>query len=261
MKSNPVHPVRVTRVSRDQAQVDSDELCTEQPLQIEGVFGEAREAIAVTLRTPGHDLDLALGFAVSEGLVSISDRPRVEQPDDDRVCVHLPADVVKQDRVTRFGLISPSCGLCGKTTIEALHASGLRPVSSARLRPTTRTLMGLPTRLKRRQSIFRQTGGLHAAALFNEFGDIETVREDIGRHNAVDKVIGAALNERLLPSADRGLLLSGRVGFDLVQKAAVARIPLIAAVGAPSSLAVLTAREFNIGLIGFLSATRYNVYA
>ena len=111
------------------------------------------------------------------------------------------------------------------------------------------------------QAIFRQTGGIHAAALFNESGELILVREDVGRHNAVDKVIGAAVFQGLLPSTNCGLLLSGRVGFDLVQKAVAARIPLVAAVGAPSSLAVLTAREFNLGLVGFLSSTRYNEYA
>ncbi|GJM11397.1 MAG: sulfurtransferase FdhD [Lysobacteraceae bacterium] len=260
MKPNAIHPVRVTRVRTDTTERDNDELCTEEPLQIDAA-SEPDTPVAVTMRTPGNDLDLALGFAISEGLADIESLPAIDQPDSHRVRIHLTGTGAVRDRLTRFGVINASCGLCGKTTIEALRASGLRPISEPRLQPSQQVLMALPSRLKRRQTIFRQTGGIHAAALFSETGELVLVREDIGRHNAVDKVVGAALHQSLLPATGYGLLLSGRIGFDLVQKAVAARIPMVAAVGAPSSLAVLTAREFNLGLVGFLSATRYNVYA
>ena len=242
----------------------SDELSLEEPLEIR-VRGRA---ISVTMRTPGHDEELATGFLISEGIVrSANDVLQVEPCGRNEfgnvVNVLLAPEVpVDFDQLTRHVFASSSCGLCGKATIEAVRTR-FSPLSSRddhfAIDPNVITTM--PQTMRAAQETFTRTGGLHAAGLFDERGKLIVLREDVGRHNAVDKVIGHALMKQLLPLTRHVLLVSGRTSFEIVQKALAAQIPIIAAVSAPSSLAVSFASDAGMTLIGFLRDQRMNIYA
>jgi FdhD protein len=242
----------------------TDEVAIEEPLEIR-IGGNA---IATTMRTPGHDEELAVGFLLSEGVVrNQSDITRVAPWEvatsfGNVLNVEL-APQVKFERAPsqRFGTISSSCGLCGKTSIESIHQKFAAIDSSASPRIREGILLELPARLIRGQGNFARTGGIHAAGLFDLEGELLVVREDIGRHNAVDKVIGRALLDGLLPLNRHVLVVSGRSSFEIVQKALAAAIPIIAAVSAPSSLAANFARESGQTLIGFLRPPTFNVYS
>lgn len=243
---------------------DTDSVAIEEPLEIR-VNGRS---VAVTMRTPGHDRELAAGFLLSENLIkSAADLIDVlicrDLPDGQSgnvVDVLLaPGIAVDYAKLTRHVFGSSSCGLCGKATIDSVMQS-LAPVSAGpSYLPTW--LATLPARLRAAQPGFHQTGGLHASALFSHAGELLCVREDVGRHNALDKVLGWAFLANRLPLHDSALLVSGRISFELVQKALAAGIPLIAGIGAPSSLAVECARRGEQTLIGFLREDRFNVYA
>jgi FdhD protein len=228
-----------------------DVVAVEEPLELR--IGGA--PVAVTMRTPGHDEELALGFALSEGL----------QPAGARVPDDLAANTIELDapgfdprRLARSFYTSSSCGVCGKGALEAVAVESERVAGD--LRVPAATVSALPARLREAQPGFAATGGLHATGLFDERGELLCLREDVGRHNAMDKVVGWAFLEGRLPLA-RGLLcVSGRLSFELVQKAAVAGCPLLAAVGAPSSLAVELARDRGVTLCGFVRGDRFNVY-
>ena len=239
----------------------TDELATEEPLEIR----IDDHPISVTMRTPGHDAELAAGFLVSEGLIRRrTDLARV-QPHPRNVAgnvvnVFLAAGVaVDYAQLTRHVFASSSCGLCGKATVAAVHQH-FPPIRSA-LKIAATTLLALPGRLRRDQPAFERTGGLHGAAIFNARGRLLVAREDVGRHNAVDKVIGFGLLHGRLPYDRHVLLVSGRASFEILQKALAARIPIVAAVSAPSSLAVAFARASGQTLVGFLRDGRMNVYA
>lgn len=239
-----------------------DALAREEPLEIR-VRGRG---IAVTMRTPGHDIELAVGFLVTEGLVrSAEEVLHVEycqhrESAENVLNVFLaPAVEVDFERLTRHVYASSSCGLCGKASIEAVHQH-FGPVHSS-VTVSAEVLYALPDRLRSAQQTFAQTGGLHAAAVFDPNGEWVVVREDVGRHNAVDKVIGFGLLEKKLPFDRHLLLVSGRASFEIVQKALAARIPIVAAISAPSSLAVEFARESGQTLVGFLRGQTMNVYA
>ena len=242
-----------------------DELAVEEPLEI-CVNGQPA---GVTMRTPGDDFDLAAGFLLTEGLISgRQDLVRIRYgsgPDGEasanRVEVELshPGDV-DVSRLERVAMANSSCGVCGRTSIEAVRARGLAPIGSG-LTIGAEILTTLPTTLRSDQRVFGRTGGLHAAALFDRNGSTIAVCEDIGRHNAVDKVIGRALLADRLPLANAILVVSGRGGFEIIQKALVAGVPILASVSAPSSLAVQLAREFNLTLVGFLRERRFIVYS
>jgi FdhD protein len=258
--------VAVTRIDRSTATPGEDALVIEEPLEIQAAWqsgGELREkTISVTMRTPGDDFDLAIGFLFTEGLIGTADDVESVRhwgsPNVVRVVLAGGAriDAAKLDR--HFYTTS-SCGVCGKTSIDALRIAS-KPL--ARIAPATAELVHrLPIALKEQQSAFRATGGLHGAAIFDRQGTMLRLREDIGRHNAVDKVIGSLFVERLTPLSEAILMVSSRASFELVQKAVVAGIPLLAAVGAPSTLAVDLAREFNLTLLGFVRERRFNVYA
>jgi FdhD protein len=238
----------------------SDDVAHEEPLEIR-VRGRA---VSVTMRTPGHDEELAAGFLLTEGLIRrAADVLRIvpcDRNDAGNVLnVLLAPDVhVDFDKLTRHVFASSSCGLCGKATIDAVRAT-FPPVESD-LPLDAATLLSMPDAMRKQQSTFDLTGGLHAAALFGGSGNLIVLREDVGRHNAVDKVIGHALLHDITP--DRHVLaVSGRSSFEIVQKALAARIPVIAAVSAPSSLAVAFCRESNQTLVGFLRERRMNVYS
>jgi FdhD protein len=266
---------RVTRVSIDPAAVTerADLLAAEEPLGIR-IGGEA---VSLTMRTPGDDIDLTAGFLVSEGIVTtaadiasirICDGQQCghdHQDDDDEVGniadVTLRPGLTFQRDLRRSFLTSSACGVCGKAAIEDLHVPGRFDLFDDQVLVTADVLAGLPDALRHAQRVFERTGGLHAAGLFSATGELLVVREDVGRHNAVDKVVGWALQAGVLPLTGRILLVSGRASFELVQKAVLAGIPVLAAVSAPSSLAAQLAADAGLTLVGFLRGGSMNVYA
>jgi FdhD protein len=239
-----------------------DLVAVEEPLQIR----LAGRDIAITMRTPGHDRELAAGFLFTEGILRqasqiaaiAANAKNAKGVIDVRLAEGVPIDF---ERLARNFYVTSSCGVCGKASIDALRAAGCpilprgHPVIDARILP------GLPRKLREAQAVFEHTGGLHAAGLFDTSGKLLGLREDVGRHNAVDKLVGSAFLENRLPLGEHILMLSGRISFELVQKALMAGIPIVAAVGAPSSLAVETALRFGMTLVGFLRGERFNVYA
>lgn len=259
--------VSVAKVRGDLRETMADQVATEEPLEIRlghAVGGVRRtDSVSITMRTPGDDEELALGFLYGESIVHSPDEVAIVKPcsGDNTIRVELEDGVtVDLERLTRHFYTTSSCGVCGKASLEALYALGTQPIDSETCTQRS-VLVELPAQLHRAQATFAETGGLHAAAAFTAAGELVVVREDVGRHNAVDKVVGALLRDGRLPAKDLGLLVSGRASFELMQKAVVAGMPLLAAVGAPSSLAVELAREFNISLVGFLRDGTFNVYA
>lgn len=265
--------VPIKRYGESAHRID-DFVTVEEPLEIRLAWYESRtqleKTISVTMRTPGHELDLAVGFLLGEGVIrSDSDVEAVEYcgpPSPDKqyqnvVRVRLSPDAeFESDSLDRHFYTSSSCGVCGKTSLEAVNVSvPERPTASFQI--ARDTLQQLPAQLREIQTDFRTTGGLHAAAAFDRDGAIVRVREDVGRHNAVDKLIGSYFQEDRTQLRAMGLLLSGRAGFELVQKAAVVGIPLVAAIGPPSSLAVELAIEQGMSLVGFLKPKGFNVYS
>jgi len=240
-----------------------DPVVIEEPLEIQ-VGGRP---LVVTMRTPGHDPELAAGWLFAEGL--IEGRADLVALEDAAACgaenvvaVRLRDErAVEAARAARGFLSASACGVCGKTAIEHIFARGLPLLPAGRPRVARAWLEGLPARMRAAQRVFARTGGLHAAALFAAGGELVVLREDVGRHNAVDKVVGERLLAGALPSlAETVLVLSGRAGFEIVQKAARAGIPLVAAVGAPSSLALRVAERSGMTLVGFLRPGRFNLY-
>ncbi len=242
-----------------------DTIAAEEPLEVR----VDRRALAVTMRTPGHDLDLAIGFLLTEGVIRSADDVRTAQ-----LCAGdlEPNTYNVVDVTLRTGVPAPltdpsrnfyttsSCGVCGKASIEAVRTRSVFPVATDPATVAPDTLVGLPAALRRAQRAFDTTGGLHAAGLFTVDGGLVVVREDVGRHNAVDKVVGWAVRERRLPLSGHILLVSGRASFELTQKASMAGIPVLAAVSAPSTLAVELADEVGLTLVGFLRGSTMNVY-
>ena len=251
-----------------------DVVATEEPLEIRLAYSgsdgkRAEQSISVTMRTPGHDGELAAGFLYTEGIVrSRADIQSVAPcgppaPNGliNVVRVELAPDVkIALDRLERHFYTSSSCGVCGKSSLEAVAVQGRYDLHGVDFRLSGDRLGALPDALRSQQTVFERTGGLHASGLFDASGGIVAVREDVGRHNALDKLIGQALLADELPLSAFGIVVSGRASFELMQKAMMAGVPLLAAVGAPSSLAVELAEEFGITLIGFLKKDKLNVY-
>jgi FdhD protein len=264
----------IKRVSGTELKVCSDQLALEEPLEIQIASGPENsrqwKTVAITMRTPGHDRELAAGFLVGEGLLRSLDQieavhslgPRdTERGFQHQVRVTLrPETTLDLDRLQRNFYTTSSCGVCGKTSIEALELNFISPLPFSSWRVETNTVSALPTRLREAQEIFDRTGGLHAAGLFTPDGKALLVREDVGRHNAVDKVVGTQFLARHGPLSDSILVVSGRASFELMQKALAAGIPVLVAVGAPSSLAVDVAEKFGATLIGFTKPTGFNIY-
>lgn len=250
-------------------------LAVEEPLEIRLGYGplrrRQRQTLSLTMRTPGSDRELAAGFLCSESLIESRDQIlelRASEPDagfgDQRnvVRVELHPDVeLDLGRLQRHFYTTSSCGVCGKTSLEALEVAADRPPLQDGFQIDPEILFRLPETLREGQEVFDRTGGLHASALFSLDGSRLCIREDVGRHNALDKLIGVQLLENRLPLADRILLLSGRASFELLQKAFIAGAPLVAAVGAPSSLAVELADRFGITLVGWLRQGRFTIYS
>lgn len=234
-----------------------DAVTIEEPLEIR----ISNKTLATTMRTPGHDDELAAGFLLSEGLVRSRDQiASISMGGDNKVVVEVPPGVkLNLNSARRFGTISSSCGLCGKTSITAIHQD-FPPIRRTDIRLDIETLLSLPETLRDAQTDFARTGGIHAAGIFGLDGKLKIAREDIGRHNAVDKVVGRAFLDELLPFDRHVLLVSGRASFEIIQKALAAGIPIVAAVSAPSSLAVELARDSNQTLISFLRPPMFNIY-
>ncbi len=249
----------------------ADLLATEEPLEMRVTAGGDTRTVGVTMRTPGSDFELAAGFLYTEGIADGHHAVRridycvaADEQQYNVVRVHLAADRLPElSSLDRYGTISSACGVCGKASLEALELRGVKAVAAAdEPRVGLDVLYALPDALRAAQSTFAATGGLHGAGLFTATGEALVVREDVGRHNAVDKVIGWALLKDRLAELERAVLVvSGRAGFEIVQKAAAARVPVVCAVSAPSSLAVATAEQFGLTLVGFLRDRRANVYA
>lgn len=259
---------RVTVVDGDEVGSRRDELAAEEPLEIRAAGpGQEPVSVAVTMRTPGADMELAAGFLYAEGLVQARDEIESirycglgdgDEQDYNIVTVHLrrPFDA---GVLQRNFYATSSCGVCGKASIDQVEVA-CAPVAAGPV-VARAALERLPDALLAAQRVFEATGGLHAAGLFEPDGSLLAVREDIGRHNAMDKLVGSELLDGTLPASERIVLVSGRASFELVQKAAVAGIPIFCAVSAPSTLAVETARRLGVTLVAFLRGRRFNVYA
>ncbi|MGB8540075.1 MAG: formate dehydrogenase accessory sulfurtransferase FdhD [Candidatus Acidiferrales bacterium] len=262
------HMLNLTKVSEwDDGHIHrkDDYLAAEEPLEIR----IGAEPLSVTMRTPGHDLELAAGFLLTEGIVRSGDQIVSLQPGvpgensnaGNLVQAELVPEVVPDfASMQRHFFAASSCGICGKASIDSVRSRLLKAPNSD-FRCTPELLIKLPDMLRSSQDVFQRTGGLHAAALFDSAGALQVLREDIGRHNAVDKVIGWALLNGQMPLANSVLLVSGRGGFEIVQKAIVAGLPVVASVSAPSGLAVQLARELRLTLIGFLRGRRFVIYS
>jgi FdhD protein len=270
---DPVDRVRVRAREGDEDVEREDLLAVEEPLEIrvrtEG--GGSAVSFVTTMRTPGNDEELAAGLLFAEGVLEKPvDLAALDRPTDPRIDAALKANVLiatlepeafaRAGKLQRGTVMGSACGVCGKTSIENVIPTDQPPLSSS-VTVSPELLFRLPERLRQRQSLFARTGGLHAAGLFSLAGELLEVREDIGRHNATDKLVGTFLMRGELPLSDRLLLVSGRTGFEIVQKAFAAGIPIVASVSAPSSLAVALAETGGVTLVGFLRDRRFNVYA
>jgi len=267
--AGPSTETRLLAVGEGIARPRFDRLATEEPLEIRLRAGTETRTVAITMRTPGNDFELAAGFLYGEGVIArATDVGRISY------CVDVPAEqqyntvnvdltvsaLPALDALERHFTVTSACGVCGKASLDALRMRGVDTLASeARVDATT--ILSLPARLRAAQGIFEKTGGLHAAALFDLSGELLVLREDVGRHNAMDKLVGWGLLQKRLPFDERIVMVSGRSSYELVQKAASARIPVMCSVSAPSSLAVDVARAFGVTLVGFLDDSRFNVYA
>jgi FdhD protein len=267
--NRPILTVPVQKVDGDSSAPVQDLLAVEEPLEIR--LGQ--KSVSITMRTPGHDFELAAGFLFTEGI--LHDAAEIREIHwspphangnprqlGNSVTVELNAGVeVDLDRLERHFYTTSSCGVCGKASIEAIQMQGCPVLPRNGPLVETSVIHDLPATLRREQPVFERTGGLHAAALFDPQGKLQLLREDVGRHNAVDKLIGSQMLAGRTPLSGHLLLVSGRASFELVQKALMAGIPILAAVGAPSSLAVETAQRFNMTLLGFVRDGRFNIYS
>jgi FdhD protein len=273
--ADKIRKLEIEKVSPSDRELVTDTVAVEEPLEIQlssaTPGGAAARSVSITMRTPGNDEELALGFLFTEGILRTADDVRgvtvLGEPDPEtglrnRLRVDVdPSVEIDLGKLERHFYTTSSCGVCGKASLDALEADGCTSLQGVRTRYRAAMLSELPGRVRASQPVFNQTGGLHAATVFGSDGEIMIVREDVGRHNATDKAVGALLSAGRLPAHDVGILVSGRASFELVQKTLVAGIPLLAAVGAPSSLAVRTAESFGMTLVGFLRGGTFNIYA
>ncbi|MBV9333899.1 MAG: formate dehydrogenase accessory sulfurtransferase FdhD [Candidatus Eremiobacteraeota bacterium] len=262
----------VLALSRDLRTRRHDAIVGEEPLELRLQRGGSAQTLAVTMRTPGNDFELAAGFLYGEGIVA--NRGEIAEltycldssldPEQRYNVVTIDVrgalSAARAARFERHFVMNSACGVCGRAQLESLRELGATPLDDD-LRVSAQMLYALPERMREAQRVFEATGGLHAAALFDEHGDTIAVREDVGRHNAVDKLVGWALLEGRLPLRRCMLMVSGRASYEILQKSVMARVPIVASVSAPSSLAVDLAREFNVTLAGFVRGESANLYA
>jgi FdhD protein len=267
-RANPtLAAVTVCRIDDCGSSLRPDLLAVEEPLEIRlscTVDGRrVSRGVSVTMRTPGHDRELAVGFLFTEGIVTAREQIAAVRGSDagNVVCVELRPEVaVDLARLDRHFYTTSSCGVCGKASLEAVRVCAPHRAAAGRPVVEAAIIHRLPETLRAAQTVFDRTGGLHASALFDVRGDLLCLREDVGRHNALDKLIGCQFLDSRMPLSETVLLVSGRASFELVQKAAVAGIAVLVAVGAPSSLAVDLAREHGLTILGFVSTDRFNIY-
>lgn len=247
----------------DETITREDRLAVEEPLEIRvRPFGGDERRLSMTMRTPGDDEDLAVGFLFTEGIIQRRAQVVGVACEATRVVVDLaPGVQLSESGPQRSFVMTSACGVCGRSSLEGLRAELPGPLIAGRPRVAATTVPGLPAALLRAQATFAATGGIHAAGLFDARGELGLLREDVGRHNAVDKLVGALLLAERLPAHDSLLLVSGRASFELVQKALMAQIPVLAAVGAPSTLAVEMAEEAGMTLLGFVREGRFTIYS
>ena len=267
--------VDISKHRGDRATRRADVVAVEEPLEIRLGYstpdGRASRSISITMRTPGDDAALAAGFLTTESIINAADDiasidvcgpPAPDSGNHNVIRVELKASVeVDLGRLQRHFYTTSSCGVCGKTSLDALKVVGQQAMSGHTPVFSKSMLVKLPERLREAQATFEETGGLHAAAAFDVEGKFVSIMEDVGRHNAVDKVVGQLLTDGRLPASNLGIIVSGRASFELMQKTLVAGIPMLVAVSAPSSLAVRLAKEFNMTLVGFLRGDTFNIYA
>jgi FdhD protein len=272
--ADSIIPVELETVSGAQRHHRQDQVAVEEPLEIRLRCFDGSQmverSIAITMRTPGHDEELACGFLLGEGVIAHaaqiqscrhSGTTALQGRASNVVKITLAPDVrVELDRLERHFYTSSSCGVCGKASLEALDVAGAKPIADNGFTIHASALHQLAELIGADQLNFQITGGLHAAAVFDNQGNAGTLREDVGRHNAFDKLTGNLLRGDQLPAIEQGVYVSGRASFELAQKAVMAGVPLLAAVGAPSSLAVELAREYNMTLVGFMRDNRFNIY-
>lgn len=267
--------VRVTRITADQHSSIDDCVAVEEPLEIRVIFGSSSQrtmrSLSIVMRTPGHDRELAAGFLFTESIISSPDqidsiqfRGVTESGEETGNIVRVdlrPEVKLDWSKLQRNFFTTSSCGVCGKASLEALSVQGLSPLTNETNSISPDVIRRLPAQLRGNQPTFAKTGGLHAAGLFDTSGQLLSVHEDVGRHNAVDKLIGQMFLAAATPLDRHILVLSGRASFEIMQKALVAQIQVVVAVGAPSSLAIELAEPYNMTLIGFASADRFNIYS
>lgn len=268
MLFNKVTPISIHKIIDGKMIEMQDDLAIEEPLEIIVDYststGRMQKNISVTMRTPGNEEELAAGFLFTEGVIKFDkaiDSINFLAFDDNKIVVTLKENTIPVlNNTARNFYTSSSCGICGKASIEAISVSAVYPILADTIRISADILHALSAQVKKEQKMFQHTGGIHASALFSLTGKLKMVREDVGRHNALDKIIGAALLNNELPLTETILFLSGRASFELIQKAFMAGIKIVVAVGAPSSLAVEMAKEANITLVGFLRENSLNIY-
>lgn len=269
MENISVASIKVKKVSINQLVDADDELAVEEPLEIQLSYGDPiqsiQKTISVTMRTPGSDEELAVGFLFTEGIIQSGKQVLEIKPvsfGDNKVLVVLcENEKPLLQKTERNFYTTSSCGVCGKSSIDAIKTVSVYKNTPDEICVKAGLFYELPAALREQQALFESTGGLHASALFDLDGNFVMLREDVGRHNALDKVIGAAFLSEQLPLNDKILLLSGRASFELIQKAVMAGIKIVASVGAPSSLAVQLAQDNDITIIGFLRDERFNIYS
>jgi len=268
-------PVDISKIRDGVPETVADYVAVEEPLEIRlghsTPDGRATRSVSITMRTPGNDRELAVGFLYTEAIIQRPEDiasietcgpPAPDSGNHNVIRVDLLPDVtVDLGKLQRHFYTTSSCGVCGKTSLDAIRVALAKPFKDVDTRFSRAVLTTIPDALRQAQHTFEETGGLHAAAAFNSQGDLSVTMEDVGRHNAVDKVVGSLLLNKELPANELGLMVSGRASFELMQKTLVAGMPLLAAVSAPSSLAVQLAVEFNMSLIGFLRGNTFNIYA
>lgn len=266
MKIESTITIPIDRFEKGIIKQQNDILAIEEPLEIKMKYisgGVSKtKNVSITMRTPGNDTELANGFLFTEGIISnLTDIKNTTQLSENEITVELNDSIAPvENKLDRNFYTTSSCGVCGKASIDAITTVSKYKIQNKFLKVESDIILSLSEKLNKQQEIFKSTGGLHASALFNLSGEFLELREDVGRHNALDKLIGSQLLESRLPLSKTILLLSGRASFELIQKASMAGIPIVVAIGAPSSLALELAKESGITLIGFLKAEKFNQY-
>jgi len=266
MENPSLHKAQISRYDQQEVMETDDFLVVEEPLEITISALESKpilhkKPVSITMRTPAHDKELAIGFLYGEGMLTSKNQIKNIRQEENKIDIVLhKGEHIDLKKLDRHFYTTSSCGVCGKASIESLEVTKPVVISPYKLSITTSTTLNLPDLLRKNQTLFTQTGGIHAAGLFSQDGHLLCLREDVGRHNAMDKLIGYYFLESNLPLDQSILVLSGRASFELLQKAIMAGIQIVISIGAPSSLALALSQKYNITLIGFVKGKRFNIY-